>query len=134
MGGAILLTHADAERLRVLVRETQGVGNRADAEGLVGELEKATVVETGKMPSNVVTMNSKVKLRNLDTSEEITLSLVYPEDADLSSGSVSVLAPVGTAILGYVEGDIIEWPVPSGVRRLQIEKILYQPEAAGNAH
>ncbi|MGV8082313.1 MAG: nucleoside diphosphate kinase regulator [Coriobacteriia bacterium] len=133
MGGAILLTHADAERLRVLVRETQGIGNRADAEGLVGELAKATVVETGKMPSNVVTMNSKVKLRNLDTSEEITLSLVYPEDADLSSGSVSVLAPVGTAILGYVEGDIIEWPVPSGVR-LRIEKILYQPEAAGNAH
>lgn len=132
MSGAILVTSADAERLRVLVRQTQGIGNVADAAGLDTELERATVVDPGVIPATVVTMNSRVILRNLDTAEELTLSLVYPEDADASAGSVSVLAPVGTAILGYVEGDVIEWPVPSGVRRLRIEKVLYQPEAAGD--
>jgi len=82
----------------------------------------------------VVTMNSKVILRDLDISEEMNYCLVFPKDADIASGAISVLAPVGTAILGYREGDIVEWPVPSGKRRIRIEKILYQPEAAGDFH
>ena len=79
-------------------------------------------------------MNSKVVLRDVDTSAEMTYSLVFPKNADVDAGAISILAPVGTAILGYREGDVIEWPVPSGMRRIRIEEILYQPEAAGDFH
>jgi regulator of nucleoside diphosphate kinase len=77
-------------------------------------------------------MNSQVLLCDIDTLETMTYTLVFPKDADIDSGSISVLAPVGTAILGYRQGDIVEWPVPAGIRRLRIEKVLYQPEAAGD--
>jgi regulator of nucleoside diphosphate kinase len=108
--------------------------SREDLEDLVGELARAKVVSSKKVPPDVVTMNSKVVLRDVDTSEEMTYSLVFPKDADVDVGAISILAPVGTAILGYSEGDVIEWPVPSGIRRIRIEKILYQPEAAGDFH
>lgn len=79
-------------------------------------------------------MNSKVILRDLDTQEIMTYTLVFPNDANYEAGAISVLAPVGTAILGYSEGDTVEWPVPSGMRRLLVEKVVYQPEAAGDFH
>ena len=79
-------------------------------------------------------MNSKVVLRDLQTSATMPHSLVFPRDANADAGALSVLAPVGMAILGYTEGDIVEWPVPSGLRRLRIEKIACQPEAAGHYH
>ena len=82
----------------------------------------------------VVTMNSKVLLEDLDNRERMTVTLVFPADANADEGAVSVLAPVGTAILGYSEGDVVEWPVPDGVRRLKIRKVVYQPEAAGDFH
>lgn len=80
----------------------------------------------------VVTMNSKVALLDLDTSERMEYVLAFPKDANIGNGSISVLAPIGTAILGYAKGDVVEWPVPSGTRRIRIEDILYQPEAAGD--
>lgn len=75
-------------------------------------------------------MNSKVRLRDLDTEETETYTLVYPDKADASDGRISVLAPVGTAIIGYQVGDTIDWPVPAGLRRLKVEAVLYQPERA----
>jgi regulator of nucleoside diphosphate kinase len=77
-------------------------------------------------------MNSRVRLRDLDSGEKMQISLVYPSAADASAKKVSVLAPIGTAILGYRTGDTIEWEVPAGVRRLKIEDVLYQPEASGD--
>jgi regulator of nucleoside diphosphate kinase len=62
----------------------------------------------------------------------MTYVLVFPGDADIDTGAISVLAPVGTAILGYAKGDVVEWTVPSGIRRISIEEVLYQPEAAGH--
>jgi regulator of nucleoside diphosphate kinase len=76
-------------------------------------------------------MNSKVRLRDLDTGEKETYTLVYPHEADASAGRISVLAPVGTAIVGNRVGDVIEWPVPAGLRRLKVEAVLDQPERAG---
>jgi regulator of nucleoside diphosphate kinase len=64
----------------------------------------------------------------------MTYRLVFPKDADVDAGAISVMAPVGMAILGYAVGDVVEWPVPSGSRRLSIEQVLYQPEAAGDFH
>jgi len=132
----IFITKLDKERLEELIEVAEEFGdhNREDLEDLVGELSRAKVVSSKEVPPDVVTMNSKVVLRDVDTSEEMTYSLVFPKDADVDVGAISILAPVGTAILGYGEGDVIEWPVPSGIRRIRIEKILYQPEAAGDFH
>ncbi len=87
-----------------------------------------------RIPPDVVTMNSRVVLRDLDSDETMTYTLVFPKDADIGAGAISVLAPVGTAIIGYAVGAVIEWPVPGGIRRIRIEQILYQPEAAGDFH
>lgn len=77
-------------------------------------------------------MNSKIILKDLDLGEETTYTLVYPGEADLSENKISVLAPIGTAILGFREGDEIDWKVPAGIVKLEVKKIIYQPEAAGN--
>jgi len=102
----------------------------ARIEELAAELDRATVVESDKVPQDIVTMNSKVYFRDMDTGKDEFYQLVYPEDADIEQNKISILAPIGTAILGYKVGDVIEWKVPAGVRRLKIKKILYQPEAA----
>ncbi len=132
----IFITQLDKDRLDELisVAETFGDHSRQDLRDLQEELERANIVSSKQVPPNIVTMNSKVLLRDMDTSEEMTYSLTFPKHADIAQGSISVLAPIGTAILGYREGDVIEWPVPSGRRRISIEKILYQPEAAGDFH
>jgi regulator of nucleoside diphosphate kinase len=101
---------------------------------LAEELERAEVVSPKDVPADVVTMNSKVVLRDLGTFEEMTYVLVFPRDANIDAGAISVLAPVGTAILGYAKGDVVEWSVPSGVRRIRIDDVLYQPEASGDYH
>ncbi|MBK7663185.1 MAG: nucleoside diphosphate kinase regulator [Sterolibacteriaceae bacterium] len=132
----IFITSFDLERLEELIAVAIEFRDhsRKDLDALEEELSQAEVVEPQKMPPDVVTMNSKAVLRDLDTSKEMVYRLVFPKDADIDSGAISVLAPVGTAILGYREGDVIEWPVPSGKRRIKVEKILYQPEAAKDFH
>lgn len=128
----IVITQQDSDRLRALIDALDDLGGRRDLAALSGELDRATIVAPEDVPSNVVTMNSTVVLRDVEHSTERTVSLVFPPDADIDAGAISVLAPVGTAILGFKEGDVIEWPVPSGLRRFRVEKVLYQPEAAGD--
>ena len=79
-------------------------------------------------------MNSRVSVIDLETSERFKFTLVFPEDADASANKISVLAPVGAAMLGYGVGDEIEWEVPAGTRRFQIAKVDYQPEARRHYH
>ena len=130
----IFITAFDKKRLDELVAVAREFGEHArdDLDDLVAELVRAKVIEPKKVPANVVTMNSKVIVHDLDTSEDLTYSLAFPNEADIDSGAISVLAPVGTAILGYQEGNVVEWSVPSGKRRIRIKRILYQPEAAGH--
>jgi regulator of nucleoside diphosphate kinase len=97
---------------------------------LAGELRRARVVPRSQLPPDVVTMNSTVRLRDLETGDEETYTLVYPADADIGQNKLSVLAPVGTALLGYRAGDVVEWPVPAGVSRFRIEEVLFQPKSA----
>lgn len=132
----IHITEFDKSRLEELIAVAEEFGghDRKDLESLAGELGQAEIVSPRDVPADVVTMNSKVRLRDLATSEEMTYVLVFPKRADIDAGAISVLAPVGTAILGYAQGDVVEWPVPSGVRRIRIEEVLYQPEAAGDYH
>jgi regulator of nucleoside diphosphate kinase len=130
----IYITEFDKTRLEKLIaaaEESDG-HERKDLDSLAGELDKAEIVSPKDIPPDVVTMNSKVVLRDLSTSEKMTYVLVFPGDADIDTGAISVLAPVGTAILGYAKGDVVEWTVPSGIRRISIEEVLYQPEAAGH--
>lgn len=101
---------------------------------LKGELDRAIVVRREDIPDDVITMNSKVRLINLKTRENATFTLVFPSEANVGENKISVLAPIGTALLGYRVGDSIVWEVPGGVVRLRVLEVLYQPEAAGNFH
>ena len=132
--GRIYVTEPDYRRLTGLIEITRD-RNGADIEylnTLEAELDRAEIVDPKRIPANVITMRSKVRLKDLVTGEAKVYSLVFPTEANFSEGKISVLAPIGTAILGYKSGDSIEWPVPSGLRRLKVDKILYQPEAAGD--
>jgi regulator of nucleoside diphosphate kinase len=91
-------------------------------------------VDSRDVPPDVVTVNSKVELLDLDKNEKMIFVLVFPNEADINQGKISILAPVGTAILGYRVGDKVIWRVPAGQRRIKIQKILYQPEASGDYH
>ena len=101
---------------------------------LENELQQAEVVASKKIPKKVITMNSKVRLKDLDSGKEMVYSLVFPGQADITQNKISILSPLGTALIGYRTGDIIEWKAPAGLRRLKVEEIVYQPEAAGDYH
>lgn len=133
---SIYITEFDQERLEELIAVARDFRDkdRQDLDDLAGELTRAKVVDSKKVPKDVVTMNSKVLLRDVDTGEEMTYTLVFPKNADVGRGMISVLAPIGTAILGYRQGNVVEWRVPSGIRKLEVKTILYQPEAAGDYH
>ena len=131
---SIYVTEPDYHRLSALI-ETTRERNGVDIEylkKLEAELDRAEIVNPKDVPENVITMRSKVRLKDLVTGQANTYSLVFPTEADSNEGKISVLAPIGTAILGYRLGDTIEWSVPSGLRRIKVDDILYQPEAAGD--
>ena len=133
----IYINEVDLARLRKLIdlaRETGNDANRMYLDRLEGELERAEVVNPIDIPKDVVTMRSTVRLKDLDNGKEMVYSLVFPNEADVDEGKISVLAPVGTAMIGYRVGDVIEWEVPSRLRRLKVEEIIYQPEASGDYH
>ena len=122
----IRITAQDMERLRELIEDaTRGDPRKAqELRGLSAELDRAIVVDDGAIPEDVVRMNSEAHLVDLDTGEEIICRLVFPGEADIAHMRVSVLAPIGTAILGYRAGDTFEWQVPSGRRRLKIKSVV----------
>jgi regulator of nucleoside diphosphate kinase len=132
----IYVTALDVERLRKLLDGVRlwSSRDREHLQELEAELDRARVVASQDVPGDVVTMNSEVLVKDLDSKKEMTLTLVFPSEADLEQGKISILAPIGTALLGYRVGDTIEWKVPGRVRRLRVEKVLYQPEAAGDYH
>jgi len=132
----IYITEFDQKRLVSLLNGARSL-NKKDQDYLTRleeELEWAQIVPPQDIPSDVVTMNSQARIRDLDSNEEIVFTLVFPAEADYERGRLSVVAPIGTALLGYRAGDTVEWEVPGGVRRLKIEQVLYQPEAAGDYH
>ena len=130
----IHITQYDLERLLKLLLAAGSTQYRGSnyIKRLQTELERATVVSPQDIPSDVITMNSTVCLEDTETAEEEIYTLVFPEDADLAQGKISILAPIGTAMLGYRVGDTFEWDVPAGKRRLLVKRIIFQPEASGN--
>jgi regulator of nucleoside diphosphate kinase len=129
----ICISEYDLERLQKLIDHANPQGRDLDhLQELEQELERGVVLAPQEIPNDVITMNTKVLLKNLDTGETLEYQLVFPHNANIEERRISILAPIGTALLGYRVGDIIEWKVPAGMKRLKVEKILYQPEAAGH--
>ena len=127
----IAVSRTDLQRLQSLLEShfVEVIGNgRAHLKELKRKLELATVVDSSEMLPDIVTMNSTFNLFDLDRNEADTFTLVYPEEAHIATGKLSVLSPIGTAILGCRIGDRVHWKVPSGNIEMQIEDILYQPE------
>jgi regulator of nucleoside diphosphate kinase len=130
----IIISERDAERLETLLDSLPANAFPGKAQ-LEAELERADIVAPQDVPPTVVTMNSTVKFRVSSSNEEFRLTLVYPRDMDQSGKTISILAPVGSAMLGLSQGDEIEWPSPGGgTLKVCIEEILYQPERAGEYH
>jgi regulator of nucleoside diphosphate kinase len=129
----LVITEADFDRLKHMVDSPRyRVTHAMLIQTLRDELERCKVVDPGNVPEGVVTMHSKLTVRDLKADESETYTLVFPEDADINENRLSVLAPLGTALLGARVGQVIEFAAPAGARRLKVEKILYQPEAAGH--
>ena len=131
----IYVTNSDRDRLANMIELTRERDDRANfmyVGKLEDELESAEVVAPADIPPDVVTMRSKVKLKDLDTNEEKIYSIVFPSEANLDEGKISILAPLATALLGYKRGNIVEVEAPSRLRRLLISEILYQPESMGH--
>lgn len=130
----ITVSSLDLERIEELM-ELPAHRTFPGAEALRQELSRATIVEPGQIPNDLVTMNSTARVEDETTGEAHALTLVYPREADGTPGKVSVFAPVGSAMLGLRIGQSIEWQVPAGRQlRLKIVAIDYQPEASGHMH
>jgi len=129
----ITVSRLDIERLEALLERLPAAeADRLDP--LVAELDRAEVVEPSAMPDHIVTMNSTVVFEDVGNGEKMTLTLVYPSAAG-AAGTVSIFAPVGSALLGLARGQEIDWPTPDGRnRRFKVLDITYQPEAAGHLH
>ena len=127
----IIITAADRADLDNIITFAGKVSERARAElhALEGELRRAEIVAPEAIPSDVITMNSLAELVDLETNEVMQFTLVLPRDAKIDEGKISVLAPLGTAMLGYRVGDEFKWHVPYGVRRLKVTNVYFQPEA-----
>ena len=134
MKESIYVTSQDKQRLQDLLAVTASSGPRqqGDWKALAEELRRAVVVEPDEVPPDVITMNSRAELSDLETGETVTFTLVFPQDAYLEEDKISVLAPIGAGMLGYRVGDQFEWNVPQGVRRMKVTRVHYQPEAAGD--
>jgi regulator of nucleoside diphosphate kinase len=131
-GPDIVLTATDERRLAQLLQAKASELDDDTLELLEDELQRATIVESWEIPADVVTMNSVVSFEDVETGQLSEVSLVYPSAASGKEGRVSILAPIGSALLGLSVGDAIEWPVPGGrSRRLRVTAVHYQPEAEG---
>ncbi len=129
----LLVSRLDCERIEALLEQPGNAGPGLDR--LRDELARAELREPRDMPRDVITMNSTARFREDASGSEREITLVYPRDVDGSSDRVSILAPVGSALLGLRVGQAIEWPVPGGrTIRLKVLEVRYQPEAAGEYH
>ena len=127
----LYVTEQDRTALRKLFATVHpGRGDGRAMARLREELERATIVRSGDVPAGVITLNSRARIADVDTGTVAEYTLVLPLHADIGQGRVSVLAPVGTALLGQQEGDVVEWTVPAGRKRFRVEAVLYQPEAS----
>ena len=128
----IIVTASDHAELSSVITLTGKVSHRVKWELrlLENELKRARIVASDEVPSDVITINTRAELLDLEAGERMVFTLVLPVDENISDGKISVLAPLGTAMLGYRVGDEFDWHVPHGLRRLKVIKLHFQPEAS----
>ena len=124
----IYITAEDYPKLKLLASALASRQNEG-ARDLLQELDRATVLDARAMSPDVVRLGSRVAIRDMDTNETEEYTVAMPDRASPENGVISVLAPIGTAVLGYSEGDTLEWKTPGGVRRIKLEKVQ-QPAIA----
>jgi regulator of nucleoside diphosphate kinase len=127
------ITLLDYQRLNNLIQsmKSRTKDDLQNLEVLENEIDRAKRIEPRKITPEVVTMNSELELMDLDAKRLMKFRLVYPQDADFKAGRLSVLSPLGSALIGYSTGSEVSFRVPAGEKRVRIERILYQPEANG---
>ena len=106
--------------------------NENECKTLMRELDSAKIVDPQDVPGNIVTMNSVVKISFLNNNKQIQFRIVYPDQSNIKENKISIFSPVATALIGYKEKDEIEWILPSGLTKIRIDQIIYQPEASGD--
>lgn len=130
----LIINRLDYARIKKCISDAKQFQSisKAEAEKLMSELDSANIVEPEEIPSNVVTMNSIVRLSFLNTRKQVQFQIVYPNKANFSENKISIFSPIATALIGYKVGDEIQWIVPAGLTNIRIDEIVYQPEAAGD--
>jgi len=130
----IYVTSQDKQRLEDLLMEVEVSDPRkhGDLKALTEELHRAVIIDPKDVFADVITMNSRAEMRDLESGETVAFTLVFPSEANIDEERISVLAPIGAGMLGYRVGDEFTWNVPGGLRRMRVMKVDYQPEAAGN--
>ena len=109
------------------------VNEKQSFKSLSEELSKATVLAKNKFPADVIRLNSTAIIKDTDTNRVITVTIVMPEHADVKINKVSVLAPVGTALIGFKKGQQVEWQVPSGAKNFIIMEVYNSPSIENNS-
>lgn len=130
----IIVNKVDYSRIHKCIdvaRKQNTIGSN-EAETLLNELHSAVIVEPQEIPRDVVTMNSIVRISFLNTNKSVQFQIVYPDAANMKENKISIFSPVATALIGYRVSDEIEWLVPSGLTKIRIDEIVYQPEAEGD--
>jgi len=130
----IYITQHDLQRLKKLLNYLSTESNHQDfsVQELKDEMNRALVVSPKEVPENVITMNSRVLMRDVESGNDMTLWLVFPDKVDAVKNPVSILSPLGTAMIGYKVGDVFTWESPTGKKQIEVLDILYQPERVGN--
>jgi regulator of nucleoside diphosphate kinase len=127
----ILITETDLLRIKHVL----SFQNSAEYENLEIELDRAKIISFDLVPPDLVTMNSKIKFLNIEDNKEMTITIVYPSDADFAQGKISVLASLGAALIGLRVNQDIRWMFPDGkTKTLKILTVLSQPESIGQWH
>ncbi len=131
----VTLNEKDYNRLINSIKQLRmsAIGN-SNIKNLAESLKSAKIIASPQTPANLVTMNSKAMLKRLDNNQEMEVSVVYHDDADLKAKKISVFAPMGMALLGAMENEVITCNLPNGKIDYEVTKVLYQPESAGDLH
>lgn len=130
----IIVKRLDYDRIKKCIKDAKQFNSisKKESENLLQELESAEILEPEAIPSNVVTMNSIVKMSFVNTKKQIQFQIVYPNQGNIKEYKISIFSPIATALIGYKVGDEIEWIIPAVLTKLRIDEINYQPEAAGH--
>lgn len=134
MEDTIKVTKMDYVRLNGIISSIKQFNKEGSKEisFLETELTRAKKIDSKRIGADFVTMNSVVEVIDLDTEKTMTIRLVYPKDANFKQGNISILSPLGSALIGYQAGSIIAFTVPGGIKKMKIGKLIYQPEANGD--